>query len=78
MNRLLVEGTSAPSDFITRDRLLRLSQVMDLVAFGKTHIYAMAAAGTFPAPIRLGGKASRWSENEVLAWIATFTSGKAN
>lgn len=51
------------------DRLLRIGQVVDLVGFKKSKVYAMAAAGRFPCQRRIGGVAV-WSEREVQAWIA--------
>lgn len=78
MTRNLVEGTVVPSHYVTPDRFLRLSQVMEMVAFGKSHIYAMISSSQFPAPRKPGGSASRWSENEILAWLASFNPAGAN
>lgn len=73
----MLPTSSAPAAFvappplnITRDRLVRLSQVMDMIGLGRTRIYEMIKADEFPAPCKPGGTASRWSENEVLAWLA--------
>lgn len=74
----LIGGAVASALYLTPDRFLRLSQVMEMVAFGKSHIYAMISSGQFPAPRKPGGSASRWSENEVLAWLASFTPAGAN
>jgi prophage regulatory protein len=63
---------------IPHDRLLRLSQVKDLVGLGKTSIYDMIKANCFPAPCKPGGTASRWSQNEVLEWLAHCVSRKVN
>jgi prophage regulatory protein len=63
-----------PPSLPIRDRFLRLSQVMDVVGLGKTRIYEMIKGGEFPAPCKPGGSASRWSENEVLGWIAQCAS----
>lgn len=59
---------------VPHDRLIRLSQVKEIVGFGKTCIYAMIKAGNFPAPCKPCGAASRWSENAVMAWVASYTS----
>jgi prophage regulatory protein len=56
------------------DRLLKLSEVSARVGLGKTRIYAMIAAETVPAPYKIG-KASRWSEREVVAWIREVKDG---
>lgn len=50
------------------DVLLKLPEVCHQAGFGKTAIYAMMKAGTFPEPIKLG-PASRWSQLEVQEWI---------
>jgi prophage regulatory protein len=50
------------------DRLLRINEVTDQVGLGKSAIYEMITAGTFPAPIKIGC-ASRWSQIEVQRWI---------
>ncbi len=60
----------APPIGIVSDRLLRLSQVMEIVGLRRTRIYEMIKLGMFPAPCKPGGSASRWSENAVLAWVA--------
>lgn len=60
-----------------RDRLLRLSQVMEIVGLRRTRIYALVKLGEFPAPCKPGGSASRWSENAVLAWVANCTAAKS-
>lgn len=50
------------------DVLIKLPEVCRQVGFEKSAIYAMIAAGEFPAPIKLGS-ASRWSQLEVQEWI---------
>lgn len=56
------------SDDTTTDRLLKLSQVIELAGIGKTMIYRLVRAQKFPQPFKPGGFASRWSEAEVIAW----------
>ena len=68
----------APPFNLTRDRLLRLSQVMDMIGLGRTRIYEMIKAHEFPAPCKPGGTASRWSENEVLAWLAECVASRTH
>lgn len=50
------------------DRLLRLSQVIEIAGIGKTMIYRLMRQQKFPQPFKPGGYASRWSESEVTAW----------
>ncbi len=58
----------------SRDRLLRLEQVKDVVGLGKTLIYRLIQSGEFPAPYKPGGSAARWSENEIVEWLAICAS----
>lgn len=50
------------------DTLIKLPEVCRQAGFGKSAIYEMINAGTFPEPIKLGC-ASRWSQTEVQQWI---------
>src|SRR5690348_4502461 len=63
-------GDAAAASTLIRDRLIKLSQVMDMVGLGKTRVYELIKSGDFPAPCKPGGTASRWSENAVLNWVA--------
>ena len=50
------------------DRFIRLAEVENLIGLKRSQIYEMVKAGSFPAPIRIGG-ASRWSLRLVAAWM---------
>lgn len=50
--------------------MLKIGEVEARTGFKKSYIYAKAAAGTFPAPAKIGGKSSRWDSQAVDAWIA--------
>lgn len=52
-----------------KDRLLRLVDVRAMVGLSTGRIYELMDKKKFPSQIRIGA-ASRWSENEVQAWIA--------
>jgi prophage regulatory protein len=52
------------------DRLVRLKEVMRIVGLGKTMIYRKIKEGSFPRPYKPSPFASRWSEREVLRWVA--------
>jgi predicted DNA-binding transcriptional regulator AlpA len=41
-----------------------------MVGLGKTLIYRLIAAGDFPIPYKPGGSVARWSENEIVEWLA--------
>jgi prophage regulatory protein len=49
-------------------RMIRLSEVCDMVGLKRTTVYAKIKTKSFPAPIKIG-YASRWIESEVLKWI---------
>ena len=39
------------------------------VGLGKTALYEQIAEGSFPAPIKIGPRASAWVDAEVDAWL---------
>jgi prophage regulatory protein len=49
-------------------RILRLREVEDATGRKRSAIYEGVAAGTFPAPVRLGDRAVGWLESEILDW----------
>jgi len=51
------------------DRLLRLSEVEQIVKLKKPTIYRLAREGKFPKPLKIGDRASRWSYNDIQKWI---------
>ncbi|WP_442789653.1 helix-turn-helix transcriptional regulator [Novosphingobium sp. SL115] len=52
------------------DRLLRISEVIEITSLSRSQIYAMAKRGDFPKQISLGRKCSRWRGQDIAAWIA--------
>ena len=62
---------AAPAEIApSPNRMLRVKAVMERTGLARTTIYMRAAAGTFPARVSLGGRASGWCESDVEAWIA--------
>jgi prophage regulatory protein len=59
--------TSANDGPIT---LLRLPEVKRRTGKCRSDIYRAIGKGTFPAPVKVGERASAWPEHEVAAWIA--------
>lgn len=51
-------------------RFLRLPEVKACTKLSRSEVYRRVKAGTFPAPCKLGSRASAWAEHEVAAWIA--------
>lgn len=54
------------------DRLLKIAEVKAIVGMGHTWLYEQIKAGSFPAPVKLSEKASRWRASEVNDWIAAL------
>ena len=48
---------------------LRLATVMALTGRGRSTIYAMVKAKTFPEPIRHGARCTRWVARDVTSWL---------
>jgi prophage regulatory protein len=65
-----VKRTAVADAAPTLSRMLRVKAVMERTGLARTTIYMRAAAGTFPARVSLGGRASGWRESEVEAWLA--------
>lgn len=52
------------------ETLLRLPAVESRTGLRKSAIYAGMKAGTFPACLKLGPRASAWASSAIDAWIA--------
>ena len=52
-------------------RLLTLRDVTATTALSRSAVYALMAESRFPKPIRVGTRAVRWVEQEVLDFIAS-------
>ena len=61
-------GTAMP-------RLLTLHDVTQATALSRSAVYALMAQSRFPKPIRIGSRAVRWVEQEVLDFIASRPRG---
>ena|ERR1700691_1202410 len=53
---------------LNAQRLIRLAEVVAMLGIGRTSVYNYIAAGSFPAPVKVGEKSVRWKLTEVLAW----------
>lgn len=54
----------------TGEHLLRLPAVEARTGLRKSAIYQGMKAGTFPACLKLGPRASAWPSSSIDAWIA--------
>ena len=50
-------------------RFLRLPEVLERTGLSRSTIYVRLAAGRFPRPVALGGRAVGWIEAEVDEWV---------
>lgn len=64
-------NTSSASRRVTR--LIRLKEVQHRVGLGRSTIYRWMAEGKFPKPVRLGGYAVAWAEDEIDSWITRIS-----
>jgi prophage regulatory protein len=48
--------------------LLRLGDVCDLLGVARSTVYRWMSRGEFPAPVRIGDHAVRWSIESVQTW----------
>ena len=58
----------APNNDRHPESLVRLKDVMAFSGLSSSAIYRMASAGTFPAPRKIGPRASAWRWGELLEW----------
>ena len=55
----------------TTFRLLPRREVESMTGLSRTSIYRLMRLGQFPEPVRVGPKAVRWSEEELVSWLAS-------
>jgi prophage regulatory protein len=53
-----------------QQRLIRLKPTIDRTGRSRTRIYADIEAGTFPRPVKIGGRCIAFVESEIDEWIA--------
>jgi predicted DNA-binding transcriptional regulator AlpA len=66
--------TSAALADLPDEALVRMTTVLALVPLARPTIYQRAAAGQFPAPIKLGKRGSAWRLGEIRKWLKCPTS----
>lgn len=54
---------------MSNDRFIRRREVEERVRLSRSTLYKMIAEGKFPAPHRLGKRAVRFLESDVVAWM---------
>jgi len=56
------------------DRFLRFPEVKERVGFSRSQVHLLIKQGNFPAPIKLGARASAWLESSIDQWISERVS----
>ena len=60
---------------MTKRRLLDRHQVEHMVRMPRSTLYEAMAERRFPRPIRVGKRAVRWIEDEILEWMESRERG---
>lgn len=60
-----VESSDAQSSEV---RFIKLKEVVAMCGKSRSSIYDAIKKGEFPAPVKVGGRASAWIKSEVLQW----------
>jgi len=58
------------TDSTTQFVLLRLPEVKAHTGLSRSELYRRIAKGAFPAPVKIGARASAWSSAEIERWKA--------
>lgn len=53
----------------SNDRFLRWPEVKERVGFSRSQAHLLIKQGRFPAPHKLGARASAWLESSIDEWI---------
>ena len=61
---------------LTKDRLLTIFEVVDIVNLSRSSIYALMKKGAFPKNRKASISASRWISAEIDDWIAGLKTGE--
>ena len=75
-------------NFKTKNRFIRLNEVMSRTGYGRTSIYRKMEDGSFPKSLKLGGppkdpnefdsRAVAWIEGEIDQWIESRIEDRVN
>jgi prophage regulatory protein len=55
---------------VEEETLWRLPQVESATGYKRSNIYRLIRSGEFPAPVKIGIRASAWASSSVRAWIS--------
>jgi len=60
--------TNAPPPYVSRLKLLKASEVADLLGIAERTVWRYRSSGELPAPVSIGG-ATRWRLTDIQAFI---------
>ena len=60
------------------DRIVRLPAVKEMSGLCRSSIYEGVAAGTFPAPVKIGVRAVGWRTSDLTNWLESRISKVGN
>lgn len=60
----------------TQDSFLRLPAVLSLIPVSRATWYEGMKSGRFPAPVKLGARASAWRRSDIDRLIETLSQGQ--
>lgn len=60
----------APAATPQGEALLKIQAVLQRTSLSKSTLYAKIKEGTFPEPVRLGARCSRWKSSELDNWLS--------
>lgn len=54
---------------LNNDRFLRWPEVKQRVGYSRSQTHLLIKRGSFPAPVKLGARASAWLQSSIDEWI---------
>ncbi len=73
-----IATVGTPEIGLTRERLLKLEEVLKIVGASRASIYAWIKQGLFPRPLRIGRRRSVWLASEIQDWIHSRARGASS
>lgn len=64
-----MKNQATPATSAGTEKLLRLPQVEAMTGLKRSALYSRIQKLSFPAPLKIGERASAWPESAVQAWI---------
>jgi prophage regulatory protein len=51
------------------EKVLRFPELKEKIGLSRSHVHALISRKKFPAPIKLGDRASGWLESDINEWL---------